>query len=105
MTVKVARGRLGLNSLSMNRPYSDWIVMWSVASGAAAYSQGTLPPAASPHEAGAGLVSGFLVSVTATVWHRAHLTGRRRSATLGVTHGTRAEATKATHGLHPAVHD
>ena len=37
--------------------------MWSVASGAAAYSHG-MPRVDRPHEAGAGRVSGFLVSVT-----------------------------------------
>ena len=66
----------------MKSPYSGRIGMWSVASGAGAYSHGTLPRAARPHEAGAGLVSGFLVSVTPRLWHRAARTDRRPSATL-----------------------
>src|ERR671915_44659 len=62
MTVKVFRGFDGRNSLPMNSPYSGSIRMWSVASGAGAYSHG-FSPDASPHEAGAGLDSGFLVRV------------------------------------------
>src|SRR4029079_10104928 len=89
MTVKVARGRLGLNSLSMKSPYSGRIVMWSVASGAGAYSHDAFPRAARPHDAGAGLVSGFLVSVPLRLWHRA----------FGLTAGGRL---RSMHAWHPS---
>jgi hypothetical protein len=62
--MNVFRGFAGRNSLPMKSPYSGWMVMWSVASGAGAYSHG-FSPDARPHEAGAGRPSGFLVSVIA----------------------------------------
>jgi hypothetical protein len=49
--------------LPMKRPYSGSMWMWSVASGAGAYSHGLWPGAVSPHEFGAGRDSGFLVRV------------------------------------------
>src|SRR5688572_6224253 len=67
MTVNVLRGFDGANSLPMKSPYSGSMWMWSVASGAGAYSHGTSPPAARPHEFGAGRDSGFLVSVIASI--------------------------------------
>src|SRR5687768_7294273 len=64
MTVKVLRGFDGRNSFPMKRPYSGSMWTWSVASGAGAYSHG-FSPEARPHDAAAGRVSGFLVSVIA----------------------------------------
>src|SRR6266545_5407424 len=91
MTSKVAFGRDGPNLLPMKRPYSRRISMWSVDSGAAAYSQGT-PRFESPHEAGAGRLSGFLVSVmTGGLWHRS------RPASLPADHdGTRSSSPHVT---------
>ncbi len=63
ITSKVARGLLRTHSLLMKRPYSRRMSMWSVDSGAAAYSQG-MPRFERPHEAGAGRLSGFLTRVT-----------------------------------------
>src|SRR5438552_3615776 len=63
ITSKVAFGRDGAKALSMKRPYSRRIWMWSVDSGADAYSHG-IPRFERPHEAGAGRLSGFLVRVT-----------------------------------------
>src|SRR5437870_11355011 len=72
--------------------------MWSVASGAGAYSHGT-PRAVSPQVAGAGWVSGFLVSVmTAGLWHR-----RPRYPALRCLHGTRSAALEAGLGRQGAL--
>jgi hypothetical protein len=86
MTVNVLCGFDGLNWLPMNSPYSRSMRMWSVASGAAAYSHGTSAPEARPHELAAGRVSGFLVRViavdyrtlSASGWPRVSPTRRAR---------------------------
>ena len=80
MTVNVLRGFDGRNSLPMKSPYSGSMRMWSVASGAGAYSHG-FSPAARPHEAGAGRLSGFLVSVIATDYRIRPVARRTRRPT------------------------
>ena len=78
MTVNVLWGFEGRNWLAMNSPYSRSMWMWSVASGAAAYSHGTFGPEDRPHELAAGRVSGFLVSVISSIIAPEHRSWPRR---------------------------